>query len=105
MIEAVEAMLEKHSKFVHEPTPCHSFIGADGIMVKSTTMDAFASYAQIDGYKSEKLQEIQILMATSSVKCGISSSVSTIHCTRVVSLHICMNCCKRWIVLIGRRLQ
>jgi len=74
MLEAADLMLEKHTNFGHEPTTCHSFTGGDGIMMKSTTMDAFTSYAKIDGHNPGKLPKIQILTATSSANCGISSN-------------------------------
>jgi len=74
MIDAGETMLDKHSTFGYEKSAYHSFTGDDGIMMKSATMDAFTSYATIDGYKEGPLQKIQILTATSSANCGIISN-------------------------------
>ena len=67
-------MLDKHTTFGFDKTTCHSFTGDDGIMMKSATMDAFTSYADIDGSKEGPLQKIQILTATSSANCRISSN-------------------------------
>jgi len=74
MLDAAEIMLEKHFKFGHAKTICHSFTGGDGLMMKSATMDAFTSYASIDGSAESLLPKIQILTATSSANCGISSN-------------------------------
>ena len=74
IIDAGETMLDKHATFGYENSTCHSFTGDDGIMMKSATMDAFTSYATIDGTKEGPLQKIKILTATSSANCGISSN-------------------------------
>jgi len=74
MLDAAEIMLEKHCQFGHAKTICHSFTGSDGLMMKSATMDAFTSYPTIDGSTASLLPKIQILTATSSANCGISSN-------------------------------
>ena len=58
MIDAGDRMLDKHTTFGFDKTTCHSFTGDDGIMMKSATMDAFTSYADIDGSKEGPLQKI-----------------------------------------------
>ena len=74
MIDTGEAMLDKHATFGYNKSVCRSFTGDDGIMMKSFTMDPCTSYATIDGTKEGPLQKIQILTATSSANCGISSN-------------------------------
>ena len=66
----------------------HSFTGTDGIMLKTTTIDAVSRYDQCDGPgtmlldrnnevveddQPVELPKIQFLVSTKSAQCGISS--------------------------------
>ena len=74
MLEGAELMLGRHVKRGHADTTCQSFTGADGIMMKAATMDAFTSYSATPEQGKKPLPKIQILTATSSANCGISSN-------------------------------
>ena len=74
MLEAAELMLEKHQKQGHIVTVCQSFPVANGIMMKVATMNAITSYSTTAKPETTSLPKIQILAATSSANCGISSN-------------------------------
>ena len=46
-LDSAEDVLERHVKRGNKKTTCHLFTGGDGIMMKSSTMDAFIAYTKL----------------------------------------------------------
>ena len=102
LLVTAETLLEEHNRLSGINSIAHSFTGGDGIMMKTTTMDAIMNFENLDGEGTVldptmisnttasssasnnvtstasnaddviHLPKIQILVGTKSIQCGVS---------------------------------